>query len=70
MNPVARLTAREREVLRLRARGLGAGEIARELGISRETARKHLDNAVRATGTGDVVVACILLVEADRTATP
>lgn len=68
MNPCDKLTEREREVLRLRARGMGPGEIARQLRITPHTARKHLDNAVRRTGTGDLVVTVVLLDRMERTA--
>ncbi len=64
MSDVDRLTTREREVLRLYGKGLGAGEIGKALGISRDTARKHRDNAVRRLGTGSQVAAVL---ELDRT---
>ena len=69
MNPLDALTEREREVLRLRACGYGPGEIARRLRITPHTARKHLDNAVRRSGTGDLVVTVVLLDREERTAT-
>jgi DNA-binding CsgD family transcriptional regulator len=63
---VDRLTTREREVLRLVGRGLGPGEIGKRLGISRETARKHRDNAVRRSGTGSQTAAALALAERER----
>jgi DNA-binding NarL/FixJ family response regulator len=65
-DPTDRLTAREREVLRLRGRGLGVGEIATRLGISPETARKHRDNAVQRLGTGSEIAAAVELDRAER----
>jgi DNA-binding CsgD family transcriptional regulator len=40
------LTARERQVLTLLARGYTGEEVARELGVSAETVRAHVRNAV------------------------
>lgn len=66
MSVTDRLTPREREVLRLRVQGLGTGQIAKSLGITPHTVRKHLDNAVSHTGTGDLVVAAVLFDRAER----
>ena len=41
------LTAREREVLTLLARGYSGEEVARELGVSAETVRAHVRNSVK-----------------------
>ena len=51
----ARLSAREREVARLAATGLGDKEIARCLGISPTTVRTHIDNAYRKLGVNNRV---------------
>jgi DNA-binding NarL/FixJ family response regulator len=40
------LTTREREVLTLLARGYSGEQVARELGVSAETVRAHVRNAV------------------------
>jgi DNA-binding CsgD family transcriptional regulator len=40
------LTAREREVLTLLARGYTGEEVARELAVSAETVRAHVRNSV------------------------
>jgi DNA-binding CsgD family transcriptional regulator len=44
------LTPREREVIALVAEGMTNGELAHALGISRETVRKHLENAYEKLG--------------------
>ena len=67
MSAANRLTAREREVLRLYGKGLGAREIGSRLGISPNTARKHRDNAVRRTKSGSQVSAILELDRAERT---
>jgi two-component system nitrate/nitrite response regulator NarL len=40
------LTERERDVLQLLVEGAGATEISRELGVTRHTARKHVQNVL------------------------
>lgn len=49
------ITPRQREIVRLRLRGLGRREIAHRLGISPETVRDHLDEARARTGAADEV---------------
>lgn len=44
------LTGRERDVLRLLARGAGTGEMARELGISATTVRNHIQHLLDKLG--------------------
>jgi DNA-binding CsgD family transcriptional regulator len=51
----ARLSAREREVARLAATGLGDKDIARRLEISPTTVRTHIDNAYRKLGVNNRV---------------
>lgn len=48
--PVAALTPRQGEVLRLLGQGLSTSEIARMLGISEETARHHIRAILRSLG--------------------
>jgi LuxR family maltose regulon positive regulatory protein len=45
-SPAAKLSDREREVVRLVARGETGKEIAAELGIAHETVRTHVRNAM------------------------
>ncbi len=52
-----RLTARERGVLDLLARGLTARAIGRRLSITDATVRKHLENAYRKLGCSDRLTA-------------
>ena len=51
--PAAMLTDREREVIRLVARGLANKEIARWLGISEKTVKAHLSAAFQRIGVRD-----------------
>lgn len=57
------LSARERDVLALLARGLGDKEVARTLGISDHTARKHRANMLKRAGVRN---SCALLHRAMR----
>jgi DNA-binding NarL/FixJ family response regulator len=50
LNPLPRLSPREREVLALMAQGLTAEGAGETLGISVETVRTHTRNAIRKTG--------------------
>jgi DNA-binding NarL/FixJ family response regulator len=50
VDPAERLTARERQVLRLIARGRSAPEIARELGLSANTVAVHRARAMNRLG--------------------
>ena len=58
--PPRRLTARERTVVARVARGATDGAIAHELGISRRTVGKHLENAYAALGVHDRTSAALL----------
>ena len=49
------LTARERDVLELMARGLQQKQIARNLSITMETARTHIKNAYKKLGVHNKV---------------
>ena len=56
------LSAREREVLRLIARGMENAEIARELGISPRTAKNHVSNILAKLGLPSRIQAAIYAV--------
>jgi DNA-binding CsgD family transcriptional regulator len=58
------LTARERDVLGLVARGLTARAIAHRFGISERTVHKHLERVYRKTGCGDRLSAVLSVREA------
>lgn len=51
-NSIERLTARERETLRLASTHMSSKEIARQLGISHRTVDKHLEGAMHKLGVG------------------
>jgi DNA-binding NarL/FixJ family response regulator len=58
-DPGAELSSREREVLRLVARGLPNKLIARELEISEKTVKAHLTNTFQRIGVSDRVQATL-----------
>ena len=52
-HPSEQLSAREREVLGLAARGMANKQIGRALGISERTVKVHLGNVFKRIGVGD-----------------
>lgn len=56
------LTRREDQVLKALAEGLTNKEIAKQLGISYETAKEHVQNILRKLGVSDRTQAAIWLV--------
>ncbi|MFF8396422.1 response regulator [Streptomyces sp. NPDC016172] len=61
---VAKLTGREREVLRLMAQGLTNAEIARRMGVGPATVKSHVAAVLAKTGTRDRTQAVIAAYEA------
>jgi DNA-binding NarL/FixJ family response regulator len=62
LGPIDELSAREREVLRLIARGLENAEIATALGISPRTAKNHVSNILAKLGLPSRIQAAIYAV--------
>jgi DNA-binding CsgD family transcriptional regulator len=58
------LTAREREVLGLLARGLRQDDIAAQLGIGGETVRTHVRNAAARLGAANATQAVAMAIRA------
>jgi len=63
-DPFAALTAREREVLQLMARGLTNQEIARKLFISEHTVKNHVSNIYRKVGSADRTWVVVMAIRA------
>ena len=64
--PVAGITARETEVLRLLSRGYTYGEVAEQLGISRNTVCTHIKNSYRKLAVRSAAQAVARLAQAGK----
>jgi DNA-binding NarL/FixJ family response regulator len=63
VGPLALLTGRERELLTLLVRGATSGEIARELSVSDNTVRTHMQNIFAKLGVRSRVQAAAIAVK-------
>ena len=70
--PADELSAREKQVLKLVAKGLANKQIARTLGISESTVKAHISNVFRSIGVADRTSAAIWARDhlPDRPSTP
>ncbi|MFK5645082.1 response regulator transcription factor [Ornithinimicrobium sp. LYQ121] len=66
-SPLASLTERQTEILRLVALGMPNKHVGRRLGISENTVRKHLENAYALLGVQSRTAAMLTLVTSKQT---
>ena len=59
----SKLTPRESEILRLGARGLNNGDIARELFLSEGTVRNHVSIIISKLGVADRTQAAVIAIQ-------